>query len=311
LRSGGLAGAKAYISVRPLESSHLWVRENSLLVTVAGDVTRRELLRISGSLETYGVWRTRQVFNAYTTATKAYDLSTLSGLYAGGAEIDGRLYPAEDVEDAVIANSESTDYFVSGKVVSTFVGDGAALWEAWPGDYVAVGGEYNPEAVAEVVTTRGQRIAREEFFWVSGPARRAGEKSPQPASLRTPLGAADTASAARRLARGYAAALRRKDAAALARMSAPNVVFLDVGYGDEGRRSELLRRYERMFAFPADLAFGDVRTFSGPGWAVIAWGASSRMTGDEDVSGLTVVEFRNGKVARETLYCENGEMPFR
>ena len=62
-----------------------------------------------------------------------------------------------------------TDYFVSGKTVSAFVGDGAALWEAWPGAYLAVGGWYSPEAVAEVVTVRGEKVVREEFFWVGGP----------------------------------------------------------------------------------------------------------------------------------------------
>ena len=66
-----------------------------------------------------------------------------------------------------------------------------------------------------------------------------------------------------------------------------------------------------MFAFPADLAFGDLRTFSGPGWAVVRWGADSRSLGLRRRAGLTVLEIRNGKVARETLYCAKGEMPFR
>jgi hypothetical protein len=130
-------------------------------------------------------------------------------------------------------------------------------------------------------------------------------------ALSKPPGAADTAEAARRVARAYAAALKNKDAGALARVSSPDVLFLDVGYGDHGRRSALRRRYERMFAFPADLAFDDVRAFSGPGWAVVRWDAASDALGYEGVAGLTVLEIRNGKVARQTLYCQKGEMPFR
>jgi hypothetical protein len=311
LRSGGLTGAKARVSAPPLGLPHLWARQNGLLVTVAGDVTRRELVDIAGSLEPYGVWRTRQTFTAYVTATKAYDLSTLSDLYSGGVEIDGKLYGAEDAEDAVISNSEMTDYLVSGKTVSTLVGDGSALWEGWPGEYVAVGGWYSPEAVAEVVTARGERVTRQQFFWIGGLNRKAGEKSPHPVRLSTPLGAADTAAAARSVARAYAAALKDKDAAALARLSALDVVFLDVGYGDHGRRSALRRRYERMFAFPTDLAFDGVRTFSGPGWAVVRWDAASDSLGYEGVAGLTVLEVREGKIARQTLYCQKGDMPFR
>jgi hypothetical protein len=311
LRAGGLAGATAHLSARPLALPHLWVVQHGLLVTVAGDVTRRELRQIAESLETYGVWRTREAFTAYAAATRAYDLSTLRHLYAHGVEIDGRSYSAAETDDAMIRNSEQADYFVSGEVVSAFVGRGTAVWEAWPGDNVAVGGWYSPEAVAEIVTVRGETIAREEFFWITGPNLRAGEKSPHPARLRTPLGPGDTAAAARRVALAYVAGLKTKDAGRLARLSTPNVTFLDVGYGDHGRRSALLRRYERMFRFPADLAFTGVRTFWGSGWAVVRWAAASDSLGYEDAAGLTVLEIRGGKIARQTLYCAKDRMPFR
>jgi len=54
-----------------------------------------------------------------------------------------------------------------------------------------------------------------------------------------------------------------------------------------------------------------VRAFSGPGWAVVSWDAASDSLGYEGVAGLTVLEIRNGKVARQTLYCQKGDMPFR
>ncbi len=192
LTAGGLAGATARLSVRPLELPRLWALQEGLLVTVAGDVARRDLLAVAESLEMYSVWRTQGVFRAYAEATKSYDVSALSDLYARGVRIDSTVYSPQDMKDALIRNSEMTDYLVSGDTVSTFVGRGAALWEAWPGDYVSVGGWYTPEAVAEVVTVRGERIAREEFFWVGGPSRRAGDVSPHPVRLRTSLGPSDT-----------------------------------------------------------------------------------------------------------------------
>lgn len=311
LRSGGLAGARAHLSAEPLGLPHLWVAQDGVLVTVAGDVTRRELLRIAGSLERFGVWRTGQVFAAYTTATRAYDLSTLADLYSRGVEIDGRAYPPTEIEEALIKNSEQTDYFVSGKALAPFVAAGTVVWEAWPGPYPSSDGSYSPEAVAEVVTVRGGKIVREDFHWVSGPTRPAGREVLHPARLRTPLGSGDTAAAARGLARDYAAALRAKDATRLAGMSARRVAFLDIEYGDAGGRPALLRRYERMFRFPDDLAFGRFAITSGPGWAVIRWTASSDSLGYDRADGLTVLEFRDGKVARETLYIAKDYMPFR
>jgi len=311
LHSGGLAGGRAFVSTHPLELPHLWLVRDGLLVTVAGDVTRRELLQIAGSLETYGAWRTRQVFTAYANATRAYDLSALSDLYSAGITIGGRPYPPSEMKEALIANSEWTDYFVSGKATAPFIGDGTGVWEAWPGPYPSSDGQYEPEAIAEVVTTRGDKVVREDFYLVSGPSRPANEPILHPTRVSTPLGPSDTAAAAKRIALACAAALRAKDAARLAGMSARRVAFLDIDYGDGGGRAALLRRYERMFGFPADLAFARPVIASGPGWAALRWTASSRSLGYQKAPGLTVLEIRDGKVVRETLYCARDRMPFR
>jgi len=313
LRAGALRGATARLSARPLELPHLWVLHDGLLVTVAGDVSRRELLQIVQSLDTFGVWRTRNVFSAYAAATRASDLGALSDLYAPRVTVVDHFNfsTAKGRDQALGANGGLTDYFVSGKTVSTFVGNGAALWEAWPGEYLTLGGWYTPEAVAEVVKTRGAQIVREDFFWVLGPDTRAGVSSVHVTGLRAPPGPGDTSDVARRVALGYAGALKNKDAVGLAGASTADVLFLDIGYGDHGRRQALLRRYERMFAFPADLAFTTVRAFCGPGWAVVRWTAASDRLGYGGVTGLTVLEIRGGKVARETLYCAKDKMPFR
>jgi ketosteroid isomerase-like protein len=313
LRAGGLSGVRALLSAHPLELPHLWVLHDGLLVTVAGDVTRRELLRVAESLDLYSVWRTHRVFTAYVAATKANDLGRLRHLYADGVQLvdNAGSNSVKGKDDVAIRNNDMAEYLASGKTVSALVGRRGALWEAWPGSYVAIGGWYTPDAVAEVVTVRGERIAREDFFWIGGPNTRASKARPHPARLRTPPGPGDTSSAARQIALDYASALRHKDAARLGSMSSADVRFLDVGCGDHGRRPALHRRYQRMFAFPADLAFTGLRTFSGPGWAVVRWTARSDSLGYEDVTGLTVLEIRNGRIARETLYCAKDKMPFR
>jgi hypothetical protein len=66
-----------------------------------------------------------------------------------------------------------------------------------------------------------------------------------------------------------------------------------------------------MFGFPADLAFARPVIASGPGWAALRWTASSRSLGYQKAPGLTVLEIRDGKVVRETLYCARDRMPFR
>jgi hypothetical protein len=51
ITSGALAGAEAFVSLPPLDVPHLWAVHDGLLVTVAGDVTREQLVRIASSLE--------------------------------------------------------------------------------------------------------------------------------------------------------------------------------------------------------------------------------------------------------------------
>jgi hypothetical protein len=51
LTSGALAGDEVRIAMPPLGIPHLWVVHDGMLITVAGDATRAELLRVAGSLE--------------------------------------------------------------------------------------------------------------------------------------------------------------------------------------------------------------------------------------------------------------------
>jgi hypothetical protein len=50
LRAGALAGEEAQLVVAPRAIPHLWVRTDGLVVTVGGDLSRAELVRVAESL---------------------------------------------------------------------------------------------------------------------------------------------------------------------------------------------------------------------------------------------------------------------
>jgi hypothetical protein len=51
LRSGALAGESAELLIDPLAIPHVWVLTDQLVVTVSGDLTRAELIRVAESLQ--------------------------------------------------------------------------------------------------------------------------------------------------------------------------------------------------------------------------------------------------------------------
>jgi hypothetical protein len=53
VRSGALAGVPLNVGVNALGWPHLWAHTDALVVTVAGDLTRTQLLDVTGSLEQY------------------------------------------------------------------------------------------------------------------------------------------------------------------------------------------------------------------------------------------------------------------
>jgi hypothetical protein len=54
LERGALSGVEANLLIVPLATPHIWAQTDQLVVTVSGDLTRRELLRVAGSLEARG-----------------------------------------------------------------------------------------------------------------------------------------------------------------------------------------------------------------------------------------------------------------
>jgi hypothetical protein len=55
--------------------------------------------------------------------------------------------------------------------------------------------------------------------------------------------------------------------------------------------------------------FTNLRYAVGRGWAAVIWTADSPSYGTNG-SGVTMLEIRDGKIARETLYYNSSSMPF-
>jgi hypothetical protein len=55
------------------------------------------------------------------------------------------------------------------------------------------------------------------------------------------------------------------------------------------------------------VAFTNLRYAFGRGWAAVIWTAFSAGSGGD---GVTMLEIRNGKICRETLYYNSDKTPF-
>jgi ketosteroid isomerase-like protein len=161
-----------------------------------------------------------------------------------------------------------------------------------------------------VLEIRDGKIVTESWYY-QDPADLPAGKPLEPNPLTSLPGPADTAAAAEAVALDYAAALPAKDAAALAALSAPKIAFMDTATSAVGRSPDQVQAYyARIFKDPADLAFENLRYACGAGWAAVIWTASAPSNGMSG-EGVTMLEIRDGKVARETLYYTNTTMPFR
>ena len=175
-------------------------------------------------------------------------------------------------------------------------------------DFQSVHGVWiQPITVLEI---RDGKIVTESWYYQDPSTLPAG-KPLEPKPLTSVPGPADTAAAAEAVALEYAAALQAKDAAAVAALSAPKIAFMDTAYSAVGSsRGQVRAHYARIFKDPADLAFENLRYACGAGWAAVIWTASRPSYGWSG-EGVTMLEIRDGKVARETLYYTDTTMPFR
>lgn len=64
--------------------------------------------------------------------------------------------------------------------------------------------------------------------------------------------------------------------------------------------------FERLFSLPG-VSFSDVVLFGGEDWAALEWtwsGARRSGQGDYQVRGASIIELRDGQIARETIYYD-------
>jgi ketosteroid isomerase-like protein len=161
-----------------------------------------------------------------------------------------------------------------------------------------------------VLEIRDGKIVNEAWYY-QDPFKLPAGKPLEPKPLTSAPGSADTAAEAEAVALKYAAALQAKDAAAVASLSAPKIAFMDTASSAVGSsQGQVQAHYAKIFKKPADLAFTDLRYAIGPGWATVIW-VADWPSWATSAPGVTMLEIRDGKIGRETLYYNGTSMPFR
>ena len=160
----------------------------------------------------------------------------------------------------------------------------------------------------QLVETRGGKIVRLANYYQPIESQLSPLRSANP--LRSAPGPADTLAASKAVTLAYAAALQKKDAAAVAALSAPTIAFVDTASSTLGSSpGDVQRHYAKIFETPTDLAFTHPRYAVGRGWAAVVWTVGSQSQG-ASASGVTMLEMRRGKIRRETLYYNSSNDPF-
>jgi SnoaL-like domain len=152
----------------------------------------------------------------------------------------------------------------------------------------------------------GDRIAHEEVF--------LGDAGQPVTFCGSPPGPADTADVATEVATALGKALARRDGAALQPLLAGDVLFRDATIRHDVRGRDAVLSWLATVA-PANVVKVKNRApLVGPGWAVVRWTGRRSYKNwylpngvDESRNGATVIEVRDGKVVRMTLYLEPGD----
>ena len=145
----------------------------------------------------------------------------------------------------------------------------------------------------------GKKITHEEVFLDPGPAT----KRPVVFARSAP-GKKDTAEVAAEVATAVGDAFAAGDQAAIQGLLAPDVRFYDT----ELRRG--VRGVDAVLAWQSQIPtveLSNQEPIAGPGWAVVRWTVRQVCSTGVEVAtpGATVMEVRDGKVVRMTLYYDN------
>jgi steroid delta-isomerase-like uncharacterized protein len=102
-------------------------------------------------------------------------------------------------------------------------------------------------------------------------------------------------------------ALETRDAERIVACYADAFVFEDIASNERiTDRGELAQYFERLFSLPG-VSFSDVVLLGGDGWAALEWtwsGARRNSEGEYRVRGASIIELRDGRIARETIYYD-------
>jgi ketosteroid isomerase-like protein len=152
-----------------------------------------------------------------------------------------------------------------------------------------------PTPFVSLLALDGNKIAHEEIFLNDGRGRPVTFYGTAP-------GTNDSAMAAARVGTAVAEAFAAGDEVALQELLAPDVVFYDTTQGRGARGTAAVDAW--WAAVPDAVSFVNKKPLSGSGWAVLRWTARRvYSTGVElAMPGATVLEVRDGKVVRMTLY---------
>jgi ketosteroid isomerase-like protein len=192
------------------------------------------------------------------------------------------------------------------RVLADYAGRGWGVLEHRWDFNKAHGVSIQPITICEIIDGE---IVHEEW-WCQDPVGLPNGTPLEPKPLATAPGPQDTVAGAQAVALEYAAALQAKDAARVAALSAPHIAFMDTASSTTGGvPGEVQAHYASMFAAPADLAFTQLRYTFGRGWTAVLWTAGSQSMAAG--RGVSLLEIRDGKIARETLYYTSASVPFQ
>lgn len=240
--------------------------------------------------------QTRAVAKEYATAVTDETLSK-GGLYAKDATWD---YWESDMHDqgakAIAGTYRGAADSFDWSGVHVLSAPGVAADE---GRLKAEGSKSTTVFLA-LLAVDGDKVVHEEVF-LDNPSEFAKQRVTFATSAP---GSKDTAKAASQVATAVGDAFAAGDQAALRELLAPDIVFYD---------TELLhgvRGVDAVLAWQSrtpTVELTNQAPIAGPGWAVVRWTIrQTDATGVQvAVPGATVMEVRDGKVVRMTLYYDN------
>jgi hypothetical protein len=170
----------------------------------------------------------------------------------------------------------------------------------------------------EVLSVHDGKIAIDYVYfsdWLSDRIPRLA-----PALLKTAPTASDTRAASRRVARDYMSALSALSPAGLASLYGHQVVYQDTSRDIRYAGPDaVLAAHAKMFDLKG-VRFTADGGMEGAGWAVVMWRRTDREGGSPPdgypeefatwavrptICGASLLEIRDGKIKRETIYCDH------